>query len=96
LFFWCAALQRSEEGDNSNAIAFFFFLVAALERSEEGDSNGCGRLLFFLFFFFLLKCYNARSRRGLLPLNLLPCNEAKAIDRVTAVVVALSFDFAAL
>ncbi len=71
----------------------FFFLVAALQRSEEGDGNGCDRLVFFLFFFFLLKHYSVTNCRGLLPLILLPCSEAKAIDRATA---SLSFGFAAL
>jgi hypothetical protein len=56
---------------------FSIFFLAALQCN---DNNGCGRLLFFLFFFFLLKRYNAASCRGLLPLILLPCNEAKAID----------------
>jgi hypothetical protein len=51
-----------------------------LQRSEEGNGSSCNRLLLFFFFFFLLKRYSATSCRGLLPLILLPCNEANATN----------------
>jgi hypothetical protein len=46
-------LQRCEEGDGSNAIAFFVFNCAALLQSSE---EGPGRLLLVFFSFAALRC----------------------------------------
>jgi len=61
--------QLHEEGDGSNAVAFFFCFFTALQRNEKGN----GSVAFFFSFFTALQ----RSEEGdnIWLATLFPCNE---------------------
>ncbi len=65
-FYSAAVAQLHEEGDSSNAVAFFFFVFFAAQRSEEGDSS-VAAVAFFLCFFFPHCCNAAKKATALLP-----------------------------
>jgi hypothetical protein len=110
LFFFIALLQRSEAKKATTATYRRLFLFLLLRCSEEGD--GSNVVAFLLCFFCLLRCNTVKKATAtavvaffsffflflaeVLPLILLPYNEAKATNKVMGIVVVLSFGFAAL